>query len=88
MVDGEPDQHPNTMTTWDVAVLVGYTSDDRRMILRQAAGWLHRAGIGAVGRQPGRTGMNLYPTDAVRAALDAMPGRGAPGQPRAKRHQG
>lgn len=87
MVDGDRDQPADTMTTWDVAVLVGYTGDDRTKILRQAAGWLTRAGIDAVGRQPGRTGMNLYPAASVRAALDAMPGRGAPGQPRAKRHQ-
>ncbi|MEU0940282.1 hypothetical protein [Embleya sp. NPDC005971] len=39
--------------------------------------FLARAGIHATGRQPGRSGENLYDAQAVRDAQAARPGRGA-----------
>jgi len=36
---------------------------------------LHRAGIRPVGREPGRSGQNLYDAAQVRAAVQARPGR-------------
>lgn len=78
------DDESEMMTTYDVGVFAGYTGT-RAQVMRSAATWLHRAGIEPTGREPGRAGMNLYPADRVRAARDAMPGKGSPGQTRPTR---
>ena len=38
---------------------------------------LHRWGVHAVGRQPGRAGASLYNAEQVRTARAGRPGRGA-----------
>lgn len=44
--------------------------------IRSASRTLHRLGVRAVAREPGRLGMNLYDAAAVRAAIEKRPGRG------------
>jgi len=78
------DQPPDTMNTYDIGVFLGYQGD-RKTVLRSAGRWINRAGIEPVGREPGRDGLNLYPTTQVHAKKDAMPGKGAPGKSRQKR---
>lgn len=58
-------------TTTEVAEYLGATS------VRSVSKTLHRMGIRPIGRQPGRSGENLYDADEVRAQKAAMPGRGA-----------
>ncbi|WNI19233.1 hypothetical protein [Actinacidiphila sp. ITFR-21] len=60
-------------TLWPVSHitgLLGLSSADA------TGGQLRRWGIPAEGRQPGRTGENLYPADLVEAARATRPGRG------------
>jgi hypothetical protein len=59
--------------TWTIAQV----ADHLGITVKAADKQLRRWGIGAVARQPGRGGMNLYDADAVRAAHAGRPGRGA-----------
>lgn len=58
-----------------------WTVDDAAAYLgvavKSADKQLRRWHVAPVGRQPGRGGRNLYDADAVRAANEARPGRGA-----------
>lgn len=42
--------------------------------IRSAGRTIVRLGLTPVSREPGRSGMNLYDADAVRAAIAARPG--------------
>lgn len=70
-----PPAEPEHWTTEDVGEFLGYPGPTEKRI-RSAASWLYRAGIAPVGRQPGRSGQNLYDADTVQSAKAAMPGRG------------
>ena len=68
--------HPELINTEEVRVMLGAAT------IRSASRTLHRMGIAPVAREAGRSGMNLYDAEEVRAAIVARPGRGkiaAPG---------
>lgn len=64
---------PTRWTTDDVAAHLGYTS---RYSRQSAARALHRWGIHPVGRQPGRSGQNLWDAQEVRDAKVNALGQG------------
>lgn len=49
--------------------------------IRSANRILSRMGVDAVAREPGRSGMNLYPADEVRRRAGERPGRGHRAEP-------
>jgi hypothetical protein len=61
-----PDKLLNTEA---VRVMLGLGS------LQSAARALHRMGVRPVAREPGRSGMNLYDAEQIKAAIASRPGR-------------
>lgn len=77
---GEP-RSPRSTRTWPSAVTERWTTDDVRAFLglasrESARDWLSTHGIAAIGRQPGRAGLNEYDPDTVRTVAAERPGRG------------
>lgn len=84
-----PDRYVLGYPQWRPETIEAFASRDRELWTadrvakelglansNNAGGQLRRWGIPAEGREPGRTGQNLYPADLVKAAHAHRPGRG------------
>lgn len=83
---GRPHWYPETIDAyrdrgpelWPVSRVADYLGQSPA----SARTWLYRAGLGAVGRAPGRGGESLYAADQVQAVREHSPGKGRRGAAR------
>jgi hypothetical protein len=73
-----------TETLWNRSKVAAYLGIAESSADKQLRRW----SIAPVGREPGRTGQNLYPAAAVRAAHRARPGQGHRSDITRKNHPG
>lgn len=75
-------QEPDTVTTYGIGMMLGYTGG-RARVIRSVGAWLIRhPEVISIGRERGRGGQSLFSRERVQEAIDNSPGRGSPGKPR------